>query len=157
METFILYLVGIIGSTATYYVNTKYKQGAVRSSALLTLIVSGFLYFFPHLLSTYLTQYIPAVFIGASFIGMVSKTQLSTYFGLSLAGIIFTTILLNTSKFFNGYGGALGTSACISLLVILSIPYFKSPRKMTVGLLLLRKTIMKKGRKASRRGVDLSK
>lgn len=70
-----LYLVGIIGSTATYYVNARYKQGAVRSSALLTLIVSAFLSFFPQLLSKYRTQYIPAIFIGASFIGMVSKTR----------------------------------------------------------------------------------
>mgnify|MGYP000924404883 CR=1 FL=1 len=157
METFILYLVGIIGSTATYYVNTRYRQGAVRSSALLTLIVSGFLYFFPNVLSNYLTHYIPVVFIGASFIGMVSKTQLSTYLGLSLAGVIFTTILLNTSKFFNGYGGALGTSACISVLVVLSIPYFKSPRKMTVGLLQLRKIILKKGNKVSKGSAGLSK
>jgi uncharacterized membrane protein len=77
------------------------KQGAVRSSALLTLIVSGFLYFFPQLLSTYLTQYIPAVFIGASFYRVwYPKTQLSTYFGLSLAGVIFTTILLKYQQVF---------------------------------------------------------
>jgi len=157
METFILYLVGTIGSTATYYVNTKFHQGAVRSSALLTLLVAGFLHFFPQSVPPHLAQYIPPIFIGASFIGMVSKNQLSTYFGLALAGAIFTTILLNTSKFFTGYGGALGTSACIALLVVLSIPYFKSPRKMTVGFLQLRKTILKKQGKVSKRRVDLFK
>lgn len=154
METCILYLVGIIGSTATYFVNIHYKQGAVRSSALLTLIVASFFHFFPHVFSAYLTQYIPTIFIGASFIGMVSKNQLSTYVGLGLAGVIFTTILLNTSKFFTGYGGALGTSACISLLVVLSIPYVKSRRKMTVGFLQLRKTVLRRGRRKSKRRVD---
>ncbi|MFD1631461.1 hypothetical protein [Pseudopedobacter beijingensis] len=143
MESAILILTGCLSAMLTFFVNIRLNQGPVRSSALLTLLVTALLHLFPDLLSPYLTTNIPYVFIGASFIGMVSAQQMSTYMGIALSGIIFTLIYLNTSLFFTGYGGSLGTSACISLLVILSIPYFKSKRKLTVGLLQLRKFIIK--------------
>ncbi|MFZ4863315.1 hypothetical protein ACL9RF_14150 [Sphingobacterium sp. Mn56C] len=144
MAILLLLLTGIIGACATFYVNVKLNQGPVRSSAGLTLLVAGVLYLFPDVLPLYLTQHIPVVFIGASFIGMVSAQQMSTYMGISIAGLIFTSIYLNTSHFFTGYGGALGTSACISLLVVLAIPHFKSKRKLTVGLLQLRRLAFKR-------------
>jgi tetrahydromethanopterin S-methyltransferase subunit C len=143
MESIILILVGIVAAIITYLLNTKFNLGAIRASALPTLIVSTFLYLFPQLLSNYLNINIPIVFIGCSFIGMVTSQQLSTYTGLALASIIFTTLYLNTSAFFNGYGGALGTSACISLLVVLCIPQLKNKRKLTIGLLQFRKFILK--------------
>lgn len=144
MDFWILILTGIAGATATYFVSTRLKQGPVRSSALLTLVVAGFCNLFPETLTPDLGKNIPVVFIGASFIGMVSSQHLSTYLGLSASGIIFTILYLNTSQVFAGYGGVLGTSACISLLVVLSIPYFKSKRKLTVGLLQLRRLMFKR-------------
>lgn len=143
MEKFILVLTGVCGAMATYFVNTKLKQGPVRASALLTLVVAMFCYFFPELLSGYLTKNIPVVFIGSTFIGMVSAQKMSTYTGIAIAGLVFSAIYLNTSKFFDGYGGSLGTSACISILVMLCIPYFKSKRNLTVGLLQLRRMAVK--------------
>lgn len=147
MELWIFILTGIAGATGTYFVSTWLKQGPVRASALLTLLVAGFFNLFPASVSLYLAKNIPVVFIGASFIGMVSSQHLSTYTGLAISGVIFTVIYLNTSKMFNGYGGALGTSACISLLVVLSIPYFRSRRKLTVGLLQLRRLMFRKWKK----------
>ena len=144
MHYFVLILTGILGASLTYYLNIKLKQGPVRSSALLALLVSGFFFLFPDFFSNYYSKNIPLVFIGASFIGMVSAHQINNYVGISIAGIIFSLIFMKTSKFFDGYGGALGTSACISLLVVLSIPYFKSKRKMTLGFLQLRRQIYKK-------------
>ncbi|MEJ5055860.1 hypothetical protein [Sphingobacterium sp. MYb382] len=146
ISTFILLLTSIIGACTTYFVNVKLGQGPVRSSALLTLLVAGFFHLFPHLLSPHLTQNIPVVFIGSSFIGMVSAQQINNYLGIAIAGIIFCVIYLNTSLFFNGYGGALGTSACISILVVLAIPYFKSKRHLTVGFLQLRRLVLKRKR-----------
>lgn len=143
MEKFILVLTGMCGAMATYFVNTKLKQGPVRASALLTLAIAAFCYFFPELLSVYLTKNIPVVFIGSTFIGMVSAQKMSTYTGIAIAGLVFSAIYLNTSKFFDGYGGSLGTSACISILVMLCIPYFKSKRNLTVGLLQLRRMAVK--------------
>ena len=146
LSTFILLLTSIIAACTTYFMNEKLQQGPVRSSALLTLLVAGFFQLFPTLLSPYLTQNIPVVFIGSSFIGMVSAQQINNYLGIAVAGIIFCEIYLNTSLFFNGYGGALGTSACISILVVLAIPYFKSKRKLTVGFLQLRRLVLKRKR-----------
>ncbi len=147
MEKFILVLTGMCGAMATYYVNTRLKQGPVRASALLTLIVAAGCYFFPDVLSPYLSKNLPVVFIGSTFIGMVSAQKMSTYTGIAIAGLVFAAIYLNTSKFFDGYGGSLGTSACISVLVMLCIPYFKSRRNLTVGLLQLRRMAMKGWRK----------
>lgn len=143
METIIYLFTGIVGSISTYYMSTQMKQGPVRSSALLTLVVAILFYLFPEVLSPQLSKNIPVVFIGASFIGMVSSTQLSTYMGLSLAGVIFALIYINTSRFFDGFGGALGTSACISLLVVLSVPFFKSKRGLTIGFLQLRRLVFR--------------
>ncbi|MBL7706463.1 MAG: hypothetical protein JNM21_13040 [Taibaiella sp.] len=143
MEKLILVLTGMCGAMATYYVNTRLKQGPVRASALLTLVVAAYCYFFPDTLSPYLSKNLPVVFIGSTFIGMVSAQKMSTYTGIAIAGLLFSAIYLNTSKFFDGYGGSLGTSACISILVMLCIPYFKSRRNLTVGLLQLRRMAMK--------------
>ncbi len=121
METAILCITGIIAAVGTYVVNNKLRQGAVRASALLSLIVGVFFYFFPELLSAYLTKNIPLVFIGASFIGMVSSKVLSSYILLSLSGIIFSILFVNSSDYFAGFGGGLGTTAAISLLVSLGL------------------------------------
>lgn len=121
MEIMILIITGIVAAVGTYLVNNKLQQGAVRASALLSLMVGLFFYYFPDLLSPDLTRNIPLVFIGASFIGMVSSNILSSYILLSLSGIIFSVLFVNSSKYFAGYGGGLGTTAAISLLVSLSL------------------------------------
>lgn len=144
METLALFITSIVGATATFFVNVQLKQGAVRASALLSLIVALFFHLFPEVLSTTLTTQIPVVFIGASFIGMVSNKVLNNYWLIGISGIIFTIIFLNTSKFFNGYGGALGTSACISLLTVMSLPVFFSRQKFSNGMLFLRNKLFRK-------------
>lgn len=143
MEKLIIILVGMIGAMATYYVNTHLQQGPVRASALLTLPVAAFFYFFPEVFTLFISKNVPIVFIGSTFIGMVSAQKMSSYVGIALAGLIFALIYLNTSKFFDGYGGSLGTSACISILVMLCIPYFKSKRSFTIGILQLRRMAIK--------------
>ena len=121
MEQLIIIITGMLSASLTYLVNNKYNQGAVRASAGLSLIVGLFFYFFPDLLSVYLTKNIPLVFIGATFIGMVSSKVLQHIILIAIAGFVFSIIYLNTSHFFKGYGGALGTTAAISVLVSLSL------------------------------------
>src|SRR5690606_24168280 len=94
-------------------------------------------------LNPYLTNNVPVACSESIYTGMVSAQKISTYTGIAIAGLVFAAIYLNTSKFFDGYGGSLGTSACISILVMLCIPYFKSKRNLTVGLLQLRRMAMK--------------
>ncbi|MBZ9631361.1 hypothetical protein LB465_11275 [Salegentibacter sp. LM13S] len=121
MELSLLFITGITSALLTYVVNNKYEQGAVRASAGLSLLVGLFFYFFPDIFTPYLTKNIPIVFIGATFIGMVSSKILPSYLLVGFSGFIFSIIYLNASPFFKGYGGALGTTAAISVLVSLSL------------------------------------
>ncbi|PNW26086.1 hypothetical protein [Formosa algae] len=144
MNTIIIIITGILGATSTYYVNEHLKQGAVRASAILSLIVSLAFYCFPDVLNTYLTQNIPAAFIGASFVGMVSSKAIHHYRWLIIAGIIFSVIYLNKSTFFRGYGGALGTSAFIAILATMAIPVvFSKKKNITNGILIFRKWLFR--------------
>ncbi|WP_299755655.1 hypothetical protein [uncultured Pontibacter sp.] len=142
--TFII--TGVLAAISTYFLNVRLKQGPVRASALLSLVVGLVFYFFPDLLSPHLTANIPVVFIGASFIGMVSSNVVSNYLLVGVSGLIFSLIYLNTSKFFAGYGGGLGTAACISLLVAISLPFFIKKHKISNGYLVLRKLIFKRNK-----------
>lgn len=132
MNNLIIIFTGTLGVVLTFIVSHELKQGPVRASAGLSLLVGLFIHFFPSLLPNELTTSIPYVFIGASFIGMVSAEVLDNYFFLALSGAVFSIIYLNTSQLFNGYGGALGTTACISLLVSLSISIYSGKLKSKI-------------------------
>lgn len=144
---FILLAISFISASVTFYVNEGLKQGPIRSSAILSLAVGLYLHFFPGTMDSYLIKNIPIVFIGASFVGMVSARLLSNYLLIGIGGIIFCLIYLHTSKFFNGYGGALGTSASIALLAVLSIPIVRKGRKVTNGIIQLRKILFRRNGK----------
>lgn len=139
MLTILIILTSIISACLTFYVNEHLKQGPVRSSALLSLIVGVVFYFLKGIVSDDIVKNIPIAFIGASFIGMVSSKALSEMRLIGFAGFIFSLIYINTSRFFNGYGGALGTSASISVMATMCIPIFIPRRKTINGILILRK------------------
>lgn len=130
MNELILIITGGIASLSTYIVSTRYKQGAVRASALLSLVVGIIFLIFPNLTNEYLQKAIPVVFIGASFAGMTAPTVISNKMFITVSGFLFSIIYLNASKFFTGYGGGLGTTACISVFVSFGINYLitKFPR-----------------------------
>ncbi|MDH7914547.1 hypothetical protein [Winogradskyella sp. SYSU M77433] len=131
MNTFILIITGILGAVLTFYISENKKQGAVRASALLSLIVGLFFYCFPELLNPYLTKHIPIVFVGTSFIGMVSSKTVANQKTIALAGILFTIIYINKNEVFEGYGGALGTMAFIALLASMGFVVFISKTNET--------------------------
>ena len=112
---------GILGATLTFYVSERYQLGPIRSSAVLSIAVGLFFYSFPNIFNPYLTKNIPLVFMGTSFIGMVSAKSYGSYFRLTIAGILFSIIYCNKSLFFEGFGGALGALAFISLLTVISV------------------------------------
>ncbi|MBU2996415.1 hypothetical protein KO500_08210 [Cellulophaga baltica] len=126
MNSVILILTGILGATVTFYVSHSLKQGAVRASALLSLIVGLFFYFFPSLLNVYLTTQIPIIFIGTSFIGMISSEAKKHYGQLATAGVLFSIIYINKNHLFDGFGGALGALAFIALLASLAFSFLFS-------------------------------
>ncbi|TXD49436.1 hypothetical protein [Polaribacter sp. IC073] len=145
MNTFVIIISGVIGAILTFYVSRKFKQSAVRSSALLSLVVGLVFYCFPEILNPYLTKNIPMVFLGTSFIGMVSLEAYGNYLRLALAGIIFSSIYINKSHFFEGFGGALGALAFISLLTIMGVSDFLLKNiKIKNSLLKIRKKFLNK-------------
>ncbi|WP_147676030.1 hypothetical protein [Algibacter pacificus] len=140
IEQFILFLVGGISAMVTFFLHVDLKQGPVRASALVGVLFGVFVLWFPDLLSAYLTKNLPLVCFGASFIGMVSSKVLSNYFLIGFSGVVFTIIFFNTSRYFNGFGGGLGSAACIALLVSLSFPVLRKQRRLRKrGLQIKRK------------------
>jgi len=119
METLIIFITAIAGVILTFVSITHLKQGAIKASAGLSIIVGLFFYAFPVTLSPFLTHNIPLVFMGASFVGMVSDKIVHNYWSLTFAGIIFSVLYLNTGSYFEGFGGALGTTASISVIVMM--------------------------------------
>lgn len=140
MNSFIIIITGILGAILTFYFSQKLKQGPVRASALLSLIVGLFFYYFPEILNAYLSKNIPIVFIGTSFIGMVSFKSKDNYFQLAFAGCIFSLFYINKSHVFEGYGGALGALAFIALLTTFGFSgVFSKRTKIKNRILNLRK------------------
>ncbi|CAM4248537.1 hypothetical protein [Gillisia hiemivivida] len=133
METAIILITSILGVVLTFYVSTKMEHGEVRASAGLSLTVGIFFYLFPAILSPYLIHNIPLAFMGASFVGMVSEKIIHNYWVLALAGIMYSILYLNTGSYFEGFGGALGTTASISVIVIMGIGLLQKRFKKIIG------------------------
>ncbi len=146
MNELIIIIIGILGATVTFFVSDHLKQGRVRASATLSLLVSMFFYCYPEVLSPFLTSNIPLVFIGASFIGMVTSRAKGNYFRLALAGCLFSILYLNKDQFFEGYGGALGALAFIALFSTITFSELISKNtKLSSGISTLKKMIFKSG------------
>ena len=125
MEVTILILTGILGSLTTYVLHNYLGQSDVRASALPSLIVALFFFIFPEITSSFLQNKIPILFIGASFVGMVSNKVLHHWLYIILAGAIFSIIYINLGSFFKGFGGSLGNVACISVITTLGLATLK--------------------------------
>jgi hypothetical protein len=61
--------------------------------------------------------------------------------------MLFAILLHYTSQIFNGYGGALGTTACIALMCTMAFPIITKNKKVTYGYRLLRVMFKKRKRK----------
>ncbi len=151
MINYIILVLSASTAVFTHLLHVRFKQGPVRASALLALVAGLIFHFFPTWLSADLSKHIPLVVIGASFIGMVSSDRLANILGIIIAGLLFGLIYAHTSRYFDGYGGALGTAACIAVLVCMAIPHLSSKRKLTVGILQLRRMLFNSKRKTNYR------
>ena len=147
LQFVVLLLCSVSATLLTYEINIRFKQGPVRASALIALFVGGFFYFFPNLLPEFYTKNIPLYVIGGTFIGMVSSAINISYVSLILSPILFAVLLHYTSKVFNGFGGALGTTACIALMCTMAFPIIKKNKKVTYGYRLLRIIFKKRKRR----------
>ena len=97
------------------------RQGAVRASAGLPLLVGLVFFVFPNCVPDPLAIEIPLVFMGTSFVGMTGSHLVPQRFLITLGGLLFSGIYIATATLFVGYGGKLGTAACVSSLVIVGL------------------------------------
>lgn len=115
MNSVLIIISGGIAALLTFYLNNELKFGAVKASAGISLLGGLIFYFFPATFNSEVSHLLPAVIMGASFIGMASKKVIPDYLIICFSGFIFGFIFIYTSDFFQGFGGSLGTTAAISL------------------------------------------
>jgi|SRR5690606_33438190 len=108
----------VLGAITTYWLQTRWKVSPVLASSAVTLLIA--LTVLPFAGSSEWIQAIPYAGIGGSFIGMSTKKNVKGFETVLLAAMIFGLIFIHSSQFFEGFGGALGTSACISVLTAIS-------------------------------------
>jgi hypothetical protein len=123
MNELILLITGGVGAWSTYYVANDLNQGAIRSSAGLSLIVGLFFYTFPTIVSLQQAVEIPFVFMGASFVGMTAKQAMGSKLLIFIAGLIYSCIYIASDSIFIGYGGKIGSAACIAGTAVYGIQH----------------------------------
>ncbi len=116
-----MFIVFIIGSLGTYFINKQYKIGAVAASSLLGLTFGLLL---PNIFSNGNSLAV-ALFCG-TFIGMSTTSKLSTGISVIIASVIGTLIYLYTAPYFAGLGGKLGLIAFGSSIATAGIYNFKT-------------------------------
>ncbi|WP_133122079.1 hypothetical protein [Brumimicrobium salinarum] len=96
-------------------------MGIVVGSALPSLIFALAIFLLENYLPAPFVEDAPVIFYGAAFIGMASNKILSSYILIGVSGLLFTFIYLHTSPYFDGFGGALGTTAALCFLPVYAV------------------------------------
>ncbi|MFG1492855.1 hypothetical protein [Halobacteriovorax sp. ZH4_bin.1] len=109
--------VSLIGALSTFHLSHFKKIGAVRASALLTLVAYAILYF---IVPNY--EMMAVIFFGSTFVGMSCPTKMHNY-TIIIGAVFFALFFQYLVPYLKGYGGALGTSAFLSVLVIQLVLY----------------------------------
>lgn len=103
---FDIFIVFIIGSLGTYFLNSLHKLSAVMDSSLLGLVFGLIL---PNVLPN--GQSLAVALFCGTFIGMSTTSKLSSKISVLIASIIGTIIFLYIAPYFAGLGGKLGLIA----------------------------------------------
>jgi hypothetical protein len=93
--------------------NNKKGFGPINSSAIPSLIIAIPLQLFP--ISGFIAL-IPVIFFGATFVGMTNEKTLSWLYVL-ISSVFYACAFHFIHHYFNGYGGALGVTACLCCLI----------------------------------------
>lgn len=116
-----IFIVFIIGSLGTYFIDTQYKISAVVASALLGLTFGLIL---PNVFDN--GQSLAVALFCGTFIGMSTTTKLTSRISVMVASLIGTIIFLYTAPYFAGLGGKLGLIAFGSTIATAGIYNLKS-------------------------------
>lgn len=105
----------------TYYLNHKRQWGAVKASASIALLLGlGYQVLMYNEVHTNYNDYF-LIMMGATFMGMISDIHQHKIMDFIISSFIFCALYTNSSEFFHGLGGLLGTIACISILCVFGI------------------------------------
>lgn len=138
IEELIWIAIGVLAAVSTYWLHTRFSINPVLASSVVTLLIA--LVVVPFGDSPQWLGPIPYAGIGGSFIGMSTKKNVKGLESLLLAAILFGVIFSRSSSFFEGFGGALGTSACISVLTAVSWRKFMKRTRYTTRRVVNRVT-----------------
>lgn len=108
-----LVITSLFGTTITYWLNNKRGCGPIKASAIPTFIVAIPLQLIP--VSGFIAL-VPVVFFGATFVGM-SNDKTIGWVAVILSSVLYAIIFYFIYPYFNGYGGSLGATACLSCLM----------------------------------------
>ena len=106
----------------TYYLNNTKQFGPIKASAIIALPIGLFyqialIYNF----NIELVKDIASIMMGATFMGMISSKHQHKLIDFIISAFIFCVLYQHIADFFNGFGGLLGTIACISILTVFGI------------------------------------
>ena len=121
-------LISIATTWVTFFLNRNLKFGPVKASSFIALLVGGFFQINEVYFHIPLPKDILFIVLGSTFIGMVSSRKHFRNFHFNIAPIIFVLIYHFISDSFKGFGGALGTAACISLIITIYLRSLKSTK-----------------------------
>ncbi len=108
-------IASLAGASASFGLSHYAGWNKVLASALPSFLVYLVFKITGNGIDPQLTQMIPAAFMGASFCGMSAPPVIASYRSAAVSGIFFGLIFTSPVLLFNGFGGALGTMACISV------------------------------------------
>ena len=104
----------ILGGYATYFLAYLPKMGAIRASALSTLLCYAVLFV---CFKSHFAELMSAIFYGGSFVGMSTQQRLS-WKGIGIASCIFGWLSAMLLPLIEGIGGALGICAFLSVVIV---------------------------------------
>jgi len=110
----------------TQELNIWRKLGPVKASTFVSLLFGLIFYLIPKIgaAAQVLPPTIPPVAMGASFVAMSSEKVIPSRKWMLVGGIIFAAVFLLANPTFKGYGGLLGTGACISVVITVGMMRF---------------------------------
>ena len=126
-----IFITSVAAALLTQELSIPRKWGAVRASAFVSLLFGLFFFFLSDIdVPIYVDPLLSPVAMGASFVAMSSSQVIPDRKWMTVASIIFAALFLISKPTFNGYGGLLGTGACVSVIMVIGIiNFYKNLRK----------------------------
>ncbi|MFY8350995.1 hypothetical protein AAEU29_10710 [Pseudoalteromonas sp. SSM20] len=106
-----LIAISLIGAISTFLLAKRNRFDGIRASTSLSIIA-----YFVFYAANLNVELYSLVFFGSTFVGMSAPKRFGLYTQI-IAALIFAVLFENLVPFINGYGGALGLSAFLSVSV----------------------------------------